>query len=596
MSDEDSVTPPPAEEEKVEEEKTQTTAGSVKSARKPSWEKELVKRLEVTWGDAKAILQIAKDDLGIDQKDYPEEKKDEVFAKCDEIGESFEKTPRVSVSAGMSLKKAATVDSEESEEGEPEPKTWEEEIKAEYDCSLVDATTLLHMAKHDLEIDEKEYPEDQKEVVMAKVKELSDGFDFATAPEPTTIVFVRDPWADQLSKELGCRISNAKQLLLLAKRDLGLPEDEPSPVSQKAAVFEKAREIAKSYDLTPRDEVQEEVDNNQLIVAIIIALFVIAAIVGVSVGVTRNNRNKETPDATEAPAPTPGTSIDPDCEQIEKQFSVPGVMVGMAVSADISEVEINYAASVLQKTYTSLVQGAIENATDFCDPFCRTVTGVEVVDWEVVPDVNGTYLEEGCDSELDVLYEVSGTFVGCEDTEWPGLIDTPALRRQLSAAKEEIESFLRGGLARWLQEDLCGACPDDSSSLGNVIPTGDDIIETLDPFVSVLPSICAVTDFVVVESGMEVFPGAPPEGGWSPVNCTTSIETETCSEFMEAFSGQIPCDCDGKCIQIVDGAFASCNDSGEVNEEGATGEVRINAAGCTFAEDASDIEGFTCAP
>ena len=96
-------------------------------------------------------------------------------------------------------------------------------------------------------------------------------------------------------------------------------------------------------------------DSNGVIVAVIIALFVIAAIIGVSVGVTRSNRNNEpapAPAPTEAPA-LPPSGIDPDCEQVEKKFSVPGVVVGMAVTSDISENEINYAASVLQKTYAS---------------------------------------------------------------------------------------------------------------------------------------------------------------------------------------------------------------------------------------------------
>jgi hypothetical protein len=573
MSDNEDETPPPPAEEEPEPEKTG----------KSSWEKELVKRLEVTWGDAKA-----KDDLGINQKDYPEEKKEEIFAKCDEIGESFEKTPRVSIAASTSLKKAASV--EDAEEAAPESKTWEEEIETQYKCSLVDATTLLQMAKHDLEIDEKEYPEEKKEEIMSKVAELSDGFNFAAAPEPTKLVFVRDPWADELSKELNCRISNAKQILLLAKRELGIPEDELSPIARKAEVFAKAREVAKSYDLTPKDEVQEEVNHNQLIVAIIIALFVIAAIVGVSVGVTRRNRNNEetaTEAPTEGPENFPPGGIDPDCPKVEKKFSVPGVVVGMAVSQDITDVEINYAAAVLQKTYTALLQGAIADAGDFCDPFCRTVTGVEVLDSVIAPDPNSTYTEEGCDSVLAVTYEVSGTFVGCEDTEWPGLVATPTFRRKL---QEDTSSLLRGGFVRWLQSDTCRTCPDDSTNLGNVVPTGEEIIEVLDPFVSILPEICALTDFVIIDAGGELT-GEPPEEGWTPTQCEVSISAGNCTDFMKLNIGLIPCECDGQCIQFVDGEFSGCNSNGTVAEG-----VEVDAAGCTFADDATGIAGFLCSP
>ncbi|KAL3907064.1 MAG: hypothetical protein SGILL_009022 [Bacillariaceae sp.] len=583
MSDNEEETPPPAEEETFEDE-TPAEPEPPKT-KKSSWEKELVKRLEVTWGDAKAILQIAKDDLGINQKDYPEEKKEEVFAKCDEIGESFEKTPRVSVPATTSLKK---VEESSADSTVPEPETWEDEVTKKYECSSVDASTLLQMAKHDLDIEETEYPEDKKEEIMDKVDELTEGFSFAPNPEPTTIVFVRDPWADELSKELNCRISNAKQLLLLAKRDLGLAEDEPAPVAQKGAIFEKAREIAKTYDLTPRDVTNDEVDQNKVIVAVIIALFVIAAIIGVSVGVTRNNRNNEEPAPTEAPGNVPPGGIDPDCDQVEKKFSVPGVVVGMAVTSDISDVEISYAASVLQKTYTSLLQGAVADADDFCDPFCRMVTGVEVIDSVVAPDSNSSYIEEGCDSVLAVTYEVTGTFVGCEDTEWPGLVATPAtFRRKL---QEEANSLLRGGFVRWLQPEMCRSCPDDASNLGNVVPSGDEVIEIMDPFVSVLPQICALTDFVIIDEGGELT-GEPPAGGWTNAECVVTVAKENCTDFMEANIGVIPCECDGQCIHFADGGFSGCTADGTF-EDG----LEVEAAGCTFADDATGISGFLCSP
>ena len=49
------------------------------------WEKELSKTLDITWGDASKALKRAKKELDIDDKEYPEERKDEVFAKCKEI-------------------------------------------------------------------------------------------------------------------------------------------------------------------------------------------------------------------------------------------------------------------------------------------------------------------------------------------------------------------------------------------------------------------------------------------------------------------------------------------------------------------------------
>jgi hypothetical protein len=592
-------------------------------APKPSrgnWEKELVKLLTVTWGDARAILQIAKNDLGIDPNDYPEESKDEIFAKCEEIAETFEKTPIVSLKSAEDLKTVATA---------PEPETWEDEIKYEYNCTLEDATTLLRTAKQELEVDDLAYPEDQKDVIFAKVKELSQDFAFSPVPEAATIVFEKDDWADELSNELKCRLTNAKQLLMLAKRELNLPEDKPAPGTMKDEVMEKAREIGANYNLTPKDAPVGggDNDNNRNIVAGIIVVFVVAAIIGVAIAVSRRNRDADAPASTPAPATDapsavpestgapsvvstsegPGTNLPIDCEQVEKEFSVP-LYVTMAVSSDITDVEINYAASVFQRTYVAVVRGYAEGLPDFCDPFCRYVADVEVVSSEVSVANGSSFVEEGCDSELDMTFNVTGTFVGCPETEFPGLFGTSSLRQLYALATEtasRASTLLRGGSVRWLQESeqLCGSCPDESSSLGNVVPTEDEMREIMDPLLSILPDVCALTDITEpdgedslpdeIEANTTVAGQGPPEGGWTPIDCTVALSTENCASFLESDAGIVPCTCDGQCIQYVNGEFFGCNDSGEIGD-GVEGEVTINAGGCTFAEHASELVGFTC--
>ncbi|KAG7342381.1 hypothetical protein IV203_007474 [Nitzschia inconspicua] len=694
-----------------------------------AWEKELVKKLDVTWGDAKSILQIARDELGINQQADPEESKEEIFAKCEEVAESFEKTPRVSLTM------------QPLRSNEKQAETWEVEIKDKYKCSLIDATSMLQMAKHELEIEEKAYPEEKKAVVFEKVKDISAGFDFTpifsstpgkaayskdswvdelsadihcnisyakqllvlakrdlgipqdaapesrkkevfdkarqiggvesqykqasafekfkaavtgtnsivkdpwanelsadihcnisyakqllvlakrdlgipqdAAPESRKkevfdkarqiggvesqykqasafekfkaavtgtnsivkdpwanelsadihcnisyakqllvlakrdlgipqdkspeskkkevfdkarqiggvesqykssslnkvkdavisatgmVVYIKDPWADELSEDLHCRITNAKHLLVLAKRDLGLPDDEVSE-SKKEEIMERARQLGGIHELTPKDKVSETSGKNHVSIVVIL-LLLIALVLGLSIGLTRQKDSGKP--ATTPPTDAPTNASTPvNCEQEEKEFSVSGLVVAMAVNADISDVEIAYAARVFQRTYVAMLTGAVEDNADYCDPFCRSISNIEVVGNQVVPLEDSSIVEEGCDATLDLIFGVNGTFVGCPDTEFPGLFFTP--RRQLlsiaNQAALNTASFLRGGSVRWLVdvEPLCGSCPDNSSSsIVNVVPTEDDMIEIINPLLSILPGVCAVTGIVTL--------------------------------------------------------------------------------------------------
>ncbi|KAG7363555.1 hypothetical protein IV203_026916 [Nitzschia inconspicua] len=643
-----------------------------------AWEEELVKKLDATWGDAKVILQIGRDEVGIDQQADPEESKEEIFAKCKEVAGSFEKTPRVSL----------TIQPLQSNEKKAE--TWEEEIKDKYKCSLVDATSMLQMAKHELEIEEKAYPEEKKAVVYEKVMEISAGFDFTpifhstpgkaayskdswvddlsadihcnstyakqllvlakrdlgipqdAAPESrkkevfdkarqiggvesqdlgipqdespeskkkevfdkarqiggvesqykqasafqkfkaavtgtnsivtdpwanelsadihcnitytkhllvlakrdlgipqdespeskkkevfdkarqiggvesqyksssldkvkdavisatAMVVYIKDPWADELSADLHCQITNAKHLLVLAKRDLGLPDDEVSE-SKKDEIMERARQLGGIHELTPKDKVSKTSGNNHVSIVVIL-LLLIALVLGLSIGLTRQKDSGEPVTTPPTEAPT-NASTPVNCEQEEKEFSLFGFVVVMAVNTDINDVEIAYAARVIQRTYLAMLTGAVEDNADYCDPFCRSISNIEVVGNEVVPLEDSSFLDEGCNATLDLIFGVNGTFIGCPDTEFPGLFFTPSRRQLLSIANQaalNTASFLRGGSARWLVdvEPLCSSCPDNS--IVNVVPTEDDMIKIINPLLSILPDVCAVTGIVTL--------------------------------------------------------------------------------------------------
>ncbi|KAG7342380.1 hypothetical protein IV203_007473 [Nitzschia inconspicua] len=181
-------------------------------------------------------------------------------------------------------------------------------------CNITCAKQLLVLAKRDLGIPQDESPGSKKKEVFDKALQIGgvesqykssslDKVKDAVISATGMVVYIKDPWADELSADLPCQITNAKHLLVLAKRDLGLPDDE----------------------------------NNCNGAALVPA---------------------EVP--TEAPISAGGDLEQPaDCEQQEKDFSVSGLDMAMAVSSDITAVEIAYAARVFERTYVSIVTGTV---------------------------------------------------------------------------------------------------------------------------------------------------------------------------------------------------------------------------------------------
>jgi len=445
------------------------------------WEKELVKELDVTWGDAKAILQIAKDELGIDQKDYPEESKEQVFAKCREVGESFEKTPKPDKPKEVKRQPSSGEDEPGKEEEKAEDKaeevvpTWEEELAKELDVTLDDATAILQVAKNELEIDQKEYPESQKAAVFEKCKVVSKYFDKSPKPK------------EEKKKAAAAVAATAGATAAVASKDAAAA----APKTDDDAA---AAEVASTGSATRKSKYEEPqgIDQKQLTVAVICAIFVIAVVVGVAVGVTRN-RSADDEDAPPTSAPT---AVVEDCELQEWEFAVPSLDVTLAVNSEISQAEIDYAASIFLKTYTAVLQGLVDGA-DYCDPYCRTVTDVEIVGSTLTGNVtNQTFVELGCDDTLVLTFAVDGTYQSCEADDWPGLFTEVEARRLASS-----NSFLRGAGERFLQSNsTCGECPDDSTSLGQIAPSEEELALIMDPFISILPNVCELVSVTVIEA------------------------------------------------------------------------------------------------
>jgi hypothetical protein len=186
-------------------------------------------------------------------------------------------------------------------------------------------------------------------------------------------------------------------------------------------------------------------------------------------------------------------------------FTANNLVLTMAVTTDISTIEIDYATAVLEKTYTSLLANELtQSLSEFCDPYCRQIDSITVLSNELsTSDISeARQADDGCDSTLVLTFGVVGSYVGCEDTEFPGLFSSG--RRQL--VHIQPSKIRRNMNVRRFLEDMeadggavmCDSCPDGSNTLGLPAPTVDAMSELLSDFVAVLPAICEVTDAQIV--------------------------------------------------------------------------------------------------
>ena len=125
-----------------------------------------------------------------------------------------------------------------------------------------------------------------------------------------------------------------------------------------------------------------------------------------------------------------------------------------------------------------------------------------------------------------MTFSVNGTYVACDDTEFPGLFDSSTDNaasqeargsdrfRQLigeefrllesAEIKDGAQSSLRGRVSpgRLLDEAgerTCGPeqCPSSAESLGQTVPSPDVLKTVLEPFVAVLSPVCGIVEVTV---------------------------------------------------------------------------------------------------
>jgi hypothetical protein len=190
------------------------------------------------------------------------------------------------------------------------------------------------------------------------------------------------------------------------------------------------------------------------------------------------------------------------------------LILTMSVNEKITNADIDYAMSVFKKTYGALLENKLEEAAgSYCDPWCRKISSVQVMDYAL--NTNASLMEENdlnnkCNGELELVFVVEGTFWGCQDEEFPGVFSTASLAEhddgeETTTATAQVKNANGSSRRRrrrrlpWLQQqqlrglnpETCTVCAADS--VGTITtPTSDQLIQAMTPYVTVLPDICYV--------------------------------------------------------------------------------------------------------
>ena len=95
MPNEETKQPEATEEEQQQPMVDAENEPPKKKSLKRSWERELVKQLDVTWKDAVTLIRLAKTEMEIPLKSCPDDQKEAVFERAVEIADSddFDKSP-----------------------------------------------------------------------------------------------------------------------------------------------------------------------------------------------------------------------------------------------------------------------------------------------------------------------------------------------------------------------------------------------------------------------------------------------------------------------------------------------------------------------
>jgi hypothetical protein len=147
-------------------------------------------------------------------------------------------------------------------------------------------------------------------------------------------------------------------------------------------------------------------------------------------------------------------------------------------------------------TYEAMIHNNLEQVkSNYCDPYCREITLVSVVETNTSKIFEAsTRQSDECDTELTLTLKVEGTYWACESSPFPGLFSDPM------ADEEEASNTTSGELGMMINEnEMCQKCPEDSVSDGLIAPSPSDLLEAMEPYVTVLEPICALLSAEVLD-------------------------------------------------------------------------------------------------
>jgi uncharacterized membrane protein YhaH (DUF805 family) len=267
----------------------------------------------------------------------------------------------------------------------------------------------------------------------------------------------------------------------------------------------------------------------QFVIMLIICIMSILVVLGIVFGVTASESEE---DAFSVPSSGDGDDDGSNCTMTMQNFTESTMMMTMTVvSSTISAVEIQYAASVFEKTYVAMLHNELDGfKATYCDPHCREVTGVRITSGQSADTLfdgnstagededassNATATTAGCDSEIYLTMVLEGYWWGCADEEFPGLFsdfaggnnNTANIFDDGSNGTTVTAEARNGGDGRRFLQDVsgieeyyCPVCSANSSSLTNITaPSPEELVAAMSPYMTVLPSVCELTSITIVD-------------------------------------------------------------------------------------------------
>ncbi|KAG7355216.1 hypothetical protein IV203_004572 [Nitzschia inconspicua] len=253
------------------------------------------------------------------------------------------------------------------------------------------------------------------------------------------------------------------------------------------------------------NEKPSDVRTVQLIVLSLLVLAVVIVVLGIAFGLDTSDEEAifDSTDASIGLSPDPSKDISTDssqslmgaCNMTLSTFSESTMVLILAVTSTITNIEVEYVANVLAKTYEAMIQNNLgDGQGSYCDPICRKITQISVVE-TVTENIfeSSEQQANNCDTELKVTLSVGGTYWACEGVPFPGLFSEPMSDDQV------FDSI--GANA---EDTTCQVCHDDSTIAGINEPTSLNLLKTMKPYMTVLGSICDLLSAEVYDDGKRV--------------------------------------------------------------------------------------------